>query len=321
LEGRAPDACRSLVAERRLLEFLVSPEDAGSRLDVVLGRRPEMGSRSQVVGAIKSGDVTVDGIARVKSYLLSEGQTVAAALLDEAPLDLLPEELAVPVLFEDEWLLVVDKPAGMAVHPSRGHSSGTLVHALLGHGLAGGEDFRPGVVHRLDKDTTGLLVVAKSVEVHRRLVAMMRQRSVDRRYLALVHGSFSCESGTIEAPVGRDPVRRKSMAVGGVAAREARTHFQVLEQLGDFTLVEARLETGRTHQIRVHFLAIGHPVAGDPTYARRDALGLGRQFLHSHHLSFMHPMTGETIEIEAPLPADLAEVLARLRSETRRPGC
>jgi 23S rRNA pseudouridine1911/1915/1917 synthase len=216
---------------------------------------------------------------------------------------------------------VVDKPAGMAVHPSRGHSSGTLVHALLGHGLAGGEGFRPGVVHRLDKDTTGLLVVAKSTEVHRELVAMMRRRAVDRRYLALVHGGFACESGTIEAPVGRDPVRRKSMTIGGVAAREARTHFRVLEQLGDFTLVEARLETGRTHQIRVHFLAIGHPVAGDSTYARRDALGLGRQFLHSHRLSFTHPMTGERLDIEAPLPADLTDALARLRGETKRDGC
>jgi 23S rRNA pseudouridine1911/1915/1917 synthase len=190
---------------------------------------------------------------------------------------------------------------------------------LLGHGLTGGEDFRPGVVHRLDKDTTGLLVVAKSAEVHRRLVAMMRRRAVDRRYVALVHGRFACESGSIEAPVGRDPVRRKSMTIGGVAAREARTHFRVLEVLGDLTLVEARLETGRTHQIRVHFLAIGHPVAGDPTYARRDPLGLGRQFLHSYRLSFTHPMTGEELEVEAPLPADLAGVLERLRADTGSP--
>jgi 23S rRNA pseudouridine1911/1915/1917 synthase len=180
--------------------------------------------------------------------------------------------------------------------------------------LAGGEEFRPGLVHRLDKDTTGLLVVAKSAEAHRRLVAMIRRRAVDRRYLALVHGSFSGESGTIEAPVGRDPVRRKSMTVGGVAAREARTHFRVVERLGDFTLVEVRLETGRTHQIRVHFMAIGHPVAGDPTYARRDVLGVGRQFLHSYSLSFEHPMTGAAVDVKAPLPADLAATLARLRA-------
>ncbi len=294
--------------------FVVQAGERGLRLDVVLGRRAEMGSRTRVAELIRSGAVTVDGLQRAKSHLLTEGQTVAVTLPEEAPLDLVPESLPVPVLYEDEWLLVVDKPAGMAVHPSRGHSSGTLVHALLGHGLAGGEEFRPGVVHRLDKDTTGLLVVAKSSEVHRRLVGMMRRRAIDRRYLALVHGGFAGESGTIEAPVGRDPARRKSMAVGGVAAREARTHFRALERFGDFTLVEVRLETGRTHQIRVHFLAIGHPVAGDPTYGRRDALGLGRQFLHSHYLSFEHPMTGAEVRVEAPLPADLEAALARLRA-------
>ncbi|HLA82187.1 MAG TPA: RluA family pseudouridine synthase, partial [Thermoleophilia bacterium] len=168
-------------------------------------------------------------------------------------------------------------------------------------------------VHRLDKDTSGLLVVAKSTEVHRLLTDMMRRRAVDRRYLALVHGSFTVESGTIEAPVGRDPVRRKSMSVGGMAARDAVTHFNVLERLGGYTLVEVRLETGRTHQIRVHFLAIGHPVAGDPVYARRDTLGVKRQFLHSYRLAFAHPVTGESVCAESPLPADLAEVLQRLR--------
>jgi 23S rRNA pseudouridine1911/1915/1917 synthase len=155
-------------------------------------------------------------------------------------------------------------------------------------------------------------VVAKSAEVHRRLVAMMRERAVERRYIALVHGSFASASGTIEAPIGRDPVRRKAMTVGGSAAREARTHFRVLERLGDVTLVEVRLETGRTHQIRVHFLAIGHPVVGDRTYGRRDAFGLGRQFLHSARLTFVHPMTGAKIEVESPLPADLRAVLARV---------
>jgi 23S rRNA pseudouridine1911/1915/1917 synthase len=294
-------------------EFTVSPGDAGRRLDVVVGRRPEAGSRSRVAGLIRTGAVTVDGSVRAKSYVLAAGQVVAVSIPLQTPLDLVPERLEISVPYEDEWLLVADKPAGMAVHPSPGHSSGTLVHALLGHGLAGGEEFRPGVVHRLDSDTSGLLVVAKSVEVHRRLVAMMRQRSIDRRYVALVHGTFTADSGTIEAPVGRDPVRRKAMTIGGSAPREARTHFRVVERLGDLTLVEVRLETGRTHQIRVHFLAIGHPVAGDRTYGRRDALGLGRQFLHSGYLAFDHPMTGERIQVEAPLPGDLAAVLADLR--------
>jgi 23S rRNA pseudouridine1911/1915/1917 synthase len=294
--------------------FVVSADEAGARLDVVLGRREEIGSRSRVTRLVRSGAVTVDGVSRVKSSVVFEGQTVAVLLPAEIPTTPILESGVVPVLYEDEWLLVVDKPAGMAVHPSRGHGSGTLVHALVEHGLAGGEGFRPGVVHRLDKDTTGLLVVAKSAEAHRRLVAMMRKRSIDRRYLALVHGSFAAESGTIEAPIGRDPVRRKSMTVGGVSAREARTHFRVLERLRDFTLLEVRLETGRTHQIRVHFSAIGHPVAGDATYARRDVLGLGRQFLHSHRLSFSHPMTGLELQIEAPLPTDLARTLDRLRA-------
>jgi len=301
-----------------LHRYVVSPDEAGARLDVFLGGRPEMASRSRVATLIRAGAVTVDGAVRVKSHVLGEGQVVEVSLPREEPLDLVAETHEVPVLYEDEWLLVADKPAGMPVHPSRGHATGTLVHALLGHGLSGGEGFRPGIVHRLDKDTTGLLVVAKSPEVHRRLVAMMRRKAVDRRYLALVHGAFAAESGTIEAPVGRDPARRKSMTIGGVAAREARTHFRVLERLGDFTLVEARLDTGRTHQIRVHFLAIGHPVAGDPMYARRDTLGLGRQFLHSHRLSFVHPMTAEAIDVASPLPADLAATLTRLRASVGR---
>jgi 23S rRNA pseudouridine1911/1915/1917 synthase len=302
------------VSEHRLT-FVAGGAEAGSRLDAFLGRYEDLGSRTHVATLIRAGAVTVDGVGRPKSYSLTEGQTVVVVVPAEERSDILAEILPVPILFEDEWLMVVSKPAGMPVHPSRGHASGTLVNALVGHGAAGGEEFRPGVVHRLDKDTTGLLVVAKSVEVHRRLTALMRGRFVDRRYLALVHGTFTVESGTIEAPIGRDPVRRKSMAVGGMAARDAVTHFVVLERLGDYSLVEARLETGRTHQIRVHFLAIGHPVVGDPVYARRDPLKVGRQFLHSYRLSFTHPMTGEEISVEAPLPADLAEVVERLREE------
>jgi len=299
-----------------VFSLVIGPEEAGSRLDAVLGRQPEVGSRSQVAAMIGAGLVTVDGVRRPKSYRLESGQTISAAITEPGASGLVAEDVPLSVVFEDEWLLVVDKPAGMAVHPSKGHAGGTLVNALLGHGLAGGEEFRPGVVHRLDKDTTGLLIVAKSVETHRRLVRMMRERKVDRRYLALVHGSFAVDSGTIEAPIGRDPSNRKSMTVDGLAAREAFTHFRVLERLGDFTLVEARLDTGRTHQIRVHFLAIGHPVPGDPTYARRDALGVGRQFLHSYRLAFSHPMTGDALSFEAPLPSDLALILDGLRRST-----
>jgi 23S rRNA pseudouridine1911/1915/1917 synthase len=321
-DGTAGKGCAARSAGRARsgpFDYSVPADESGSRLDVFLASRPELGSRSQVVAWMRSGAVTVDGAVRAKSYLLSAGQRVVVIPPSVPALELVPEDLPVPIIYEDEWLLVVDKPAGMAVHPARGHSTGTLVHALLGHGVAGGEEFRPGVVHRLDKDTTGLLVVAKSAEAHRELVAMIRRREVDRRYLALVHGRFANDTGTIEAPVGRDPARRKSMRVGGLAAREARTHFRVLEGLGEFSLVEARLETGRTHQIRVHFLAIGHPVAGDPTYARHDVLGLGRQFLHSHRLAFSHPVTGQALSFEAPLPADLAETLVRLRAGAGSP--
>lgn len=222
-----------------------------------------------------------------------------------------PEDIPIPVVYEDEWLLVADKPAGVVVHPARGHPEGTLVNALVSHGLRGGNPGRPGVVHRLDKDTSGLLVLAKSEEAYSRLSEMIFEREIERVYLALVHGQVEGDSGTIEAPVGRNPRRRQSMTVGGVAARDAVTHFRVRERFSRYTYLEAELQTGRTHQIRVHFQAIGHPVAGDPTYGRRDPLGIGRQFLHSTRISFLHPISGRPVEAESDLPQDLAEALAR----------
>ncbi len=254
---------------------------------------------------------------RAKSFRLSAGQRITVDLPEEPGSQPMAEDLPITVAYEDEWLLVVDKPAGMVVHPSRGHASGTLVNALYGRGIAGGDVSRPGIVHRLDRDTSGLLVVAKDTEVHRRLQQMIRERHVERKYLALVHGRLATQTGTIEAPVGRDPQRRMSMAVGGTAARHAVTHFRVVEDLGDFSLLEVRLETGRTHQIRVHFLAIGHPVVGDPVYARRDALGVGRQFLHSAGLRFVHPVTGAEMSFESPLPPDLVRALAEARGPVR----
>lgn len=298
-------------------EFVVSAPEAGKRLDTFLANQAGFGSRSKVAELVSDGAVLVDGETRAKSFIVMEGQRVEAEVSEVAPpLKLVPEHAVLSIPFEDEWLLIVDKPAGMAVHPSAGHATGTLVHALLGHGVSGGDSFRPGVVHRLDKDTSGLLVVAKNAEVHRRLVAMMREKVIERRYLALVHGAFAGDSGTVEAPIGRDPVHRKTMAIGGSGARDARTHFKVLERFASFTLVEVRLDTGRTHQIRVHFLGIGHPVAGDPTYGRKDTLGVGRQFLHSARLRLEHPMTGDVLDVESPLAPDLAVVLSRLREET-----
>ena len=296
------------------LRFTVSPDQQGLRLDVFLGGVEPVGSRSQASLLCDGGLVRVDGRVRPKSHRLSGGETVDVALPAEPVASADPRSAVhVPVVYEDQWLLVADKPAGVVVHPAKGHQGDTLVDALREHGLAGGEEYRPGVVHRLDKDTSGLLVVAKDVAAHRLLQEMIRARDVDRRYLALVHGDIAAPSGTIEAPIGRDPQRRKNMSVGGAAAREAVTHFTVLERFGRFTLIEARLETGRTHQIRVHFLAIGHPVVGDPTYARRDVLGLGRQFLHSHRLRFRHPMDGTEVDVGSPLPEDLSGVLESLR--------
>ena len=299
-----------------LFEFSVDATEAGGRLDTLVGARPEVGSRSQGAALVEAGAVLVDGVPRPKSFRPEAGQVVTVQL-PEAVVSggMVAGGPGVPVLYEDRWLLVADKPAGMVVHPAKGHHEGTLVQLLAAHGPAGGEAFRPGVVHRLDRDTSGLLLVAKDLEVHRRLQRMIRAREVDRRYLALVHGNLAAATGTIEASIGRDPVRRKTMVVGGVAAREAVTHFVVLERFGDFTLLEARLETGRTHQIRVHLLAIGHPVVGDPTYARRDPLGIGRQFLHSHLIDLVHPVTGDRLHVESPLPEDLSVPLGRLRAE------
>jgi 23S rRNA pseudouridine1911/1915/1917 synthase len=298
------------------VSFIVAGGDDGARLDVVAARIPVVGSRNRAASLIDGGRVLVDGRSRPKSFKVAEGQNLTVIFEQETPDAMAAEELAVPIVFEDESLLVIDKPAGLVVHPAKGHPSGTLVNALLGHGLEGGEAFRPGIVHRLDKDTTGLMIVAKSSEAHRRLVRMMRAREIERHYLALVHGYFTADSGTIEAPIGRDPLRRKTMAVGGAGAREARTHFEVIERLGDYSLVDARLDTGRTHQIRVHFLAIGRPLAGDPVYARKDPLRVGRQFLHSHRLVFAHPLTGESLDFESPLPADLQSVLGHLRERS-----
>ncbi len=214
------------------------------------------------------------------------------------------------IVYRDEHLLVVDKPAGLVVHPARGHREGTLSQLLEGL-AAGGDPLRPGIVHRLDRDTSGLLVVARSDHAHAALQAAIRARRVEREYLALVDGRPPARTGTIDAPIGRDPNVRTRMAVGGNAPREARTHFTLDRALPAHTLLRVRLETGRTHQIRVHMRAIGHPVTGDPEYGTPGALGLQRQFLHAARLAFAHPVTGAPLELHSPLPADLAAALAR----------
>jgi 23S rRNA pseudouridine1911/1915/1917 synthase len=216
------------------------------------------------------------------------------------------------IVWQDEHLLVVDKPAGLVVHPARGHREGTLSQLLsAAAGVGGGDPDRPGIVHRLDRDTSGLLVVARSEEVHRLLQAALRKRLIEREYLALVEGRPPARTGTIEAPIGRDPRVRTRMAVGGVAPREARTHFTLERALRGASLLRLRLDTGRTHQIRVHLQAIGHPVCGDPEYGTPGLLGLERQFLHATRLALHHPITGERLEISSPLPDDLRTALER----------
>lgn len=299
----SPDGPRVIVVDR----------DAGRRLDVVVGELEEVGSRAEAQRLIEAGRVLVDGRRMAKRHLLAPGERVEVRPQPPAPTDLESEDLGIAVVYEDEHLLIVDKPAGIVTHPSRGHPTGTLVHGLLGR-IAGGDDpVRPGIVHRLDRDTSGLLIVARTPRAHRRLQRMMRDRAVDRRYLALVHGAFP-PAMTIDRPVGRDPRSRVRMTTATARGREAVTHLRRLEELGPFTLLEARLESGRTHQVRVHLESMGHPVVGDQVYGRRAPdLGLRRQFLHACRLAFQHPETGEELEFESPLPQDLTRALEAAR--------
>lgn len=284
------------------------------RLDRALAARPEVGSRSLAERLIAAGAVLVDGAPRPKSHRLEGGEEVVAELPEAEAL--VPEELELDVAWEDEYLLVVDKPAGVVVHPDATHRAGTLVHGLLAHEPAGGEEDRPGIVHRLDRDTSGLLVVAKSEEAHERLQELIRARELERRYLALVRGTPRSRSGRIQAPIGRDRFDRSRHSLDTATPRDAVTWFEVRELLPPRALLEVRLETGRTHQIRVHLEAIELPVCGDPVYGVAGDLGLERQFLHAYRLAFDHPSTGERIDVESPLPPDLAAALAAAREES-----
>ena len=296
------------------LRFAVADDDAGSRLDRALAARPEIGTRSLAERLLVDGAVTVDGAARQKSHRLEPGSVVVVEL-PQAAAGLSAEPLTVGVAYEDEHLLVVDKPAGMTMHPGAGTSTGTLAGQLVTLGAAGGHDpDRPGIVHRLDRDTSGLLVVARSQAVFDALQAAIRQRAVERRYLALVKGRPRSRTGRIDAPLGRDrrdPTRRSLDTEG---PREAITRFEVVETLHDRALLDVTLETGRTHQIRVHLAAIDLPVSGDVTYGVKADLGLERQFLHAHRLRFAHPVTGSDIDLESRLPDDLAAALDRARA-------
>ena len=296
------------------LRFSVADAQAGARLDRALADRDEIGTRSLAERLLREGAVTVDGATRPKSHRLEHGSVVEVAL-PGASGGLEPEAVTVRTVYEDEHLVVVDKPAGMTVHPGAGASSGTLAGQLLALGAAGGDDpERPGIVHRLDRDTSGLLVAARAQDAFAALQAAIRAREVERRYLGLVCGRPRSRSGRIDSPIGRDrrdPTRR---SLDTDEPRDAVTWFETRELLAGHTLLDVRLETGRTHQIRVHLAAIDLPVAGDALYGVRGDLGLERQFLHAHRLRFAHPVTGTELDLESPLPADLEIALTKARA-------
>jgi 23S rRNA pseudouridine1911/1915/1917 synthase len=292
----------------------VPEEAAGARLDRFLAGLPEIGSRAVAERLLRDGSVLVDGAARAKSARLAGGEELEFEAPGPVTTTLEPEEMELIVPYEDEHLLVVDKPAGLVVHPAPGHAQGTLVHGLLAYDVEGGDEpERPGIVHRLDRDTSGLMVVARSSEAHRRLQELVQQREVTREYLALVVGRPRSQRGTIEAPIGRDRRDAMRQSLDTDAPRDAVTHFEVDELLPRHALLRVRLETGRTHQIRVHLAAVDLPVAGDPLYGRAGELGLERQFLHAARLAFPHPVTGAPVEVSSPLPPELETALSTAR--------
>jgi 23S rRNA pseudouridine1911/1915/1917 synthase len=296
----------------------VAEADAGTRLDRFLAQ--PLGSRAHAQRAIEAGQVRVDGTVRPKRHVVAPGELIEIEPdTRERDPDTGPRA-PFAIAYEDRHLLVVDKPAGVVVHPARGHRQGTLSQALAGVAAGGEEPERAGIVHRLDRDTSGLLVVARSEEVHRRLRSLLWARKLRREYVALVDGQPDSRTGTIDAPIGRDRRDRLAMSIDTDSPRQARTHFEVEELLPEATLLRVVLETGRTHQIRVHLAAIGLPVCGDLLYgiparppARPDRYGLERQFLHAARLSFEHPVTGEPIDVRSPLPDDLRAALERAR--------
>jgi 23S rRNA pseudouridine1911/1915/1917 synthase len=293
----------------------VPAEAAGWRLDRFLAGLPEVGSRAAAERLVEAGNVRIDGAPRAKSYRLAERQRVELEPLPSG-LPLVPEPMELRIAFEDEHLLVVDKQAGVVVHPGAGPAVATLAGALLARGAAGGpEPERPGIVHRLDRETSGLMVVARSEDAYRRLQRLVRRRALERLYLALVGGRPRSRRGRIEAPIGRDRADPTRQSLDTDTPRDAVTEFEVAELLGQHALLRVRLETGRTHQIRVHLAAIELPVVGDRVYGV-PGLGLERQFLHAAELAFAHPFTGERVEVVSPLPRDLAAALARARRES-----
>jgi 23S rRNA pseudouridine1911/1915/1917 synthase len=298
-------------------EGTVGIDAAGQRLDQFLAE--PLGSRARAARLIGAGLVRLDGRTVQKRRLINAGEqvVVTAETLGQMPgFDPAhPASADFTVAYEDDGLIVVDKPAGVVVHPARGHESGTLAQALADRAAGGDDPYRAGIVHRLDRDTSGLLVIAKSDAVHRALKDLLQARLLRREYLTLVDGLPPAHSGTIDAPIGRDRRERLLHSIDTDAPREARTHFELLEPLRHEALLRVSLETGRTHQIRVHMQAIGHPVLGDTVYGGPARFGLERQFLHAARLAFPHPLTGDPIDVDSPLPPDLEAALELARAQ------
>ena len=300
----------------------VPPRAAGVRLDRFLADVPAVGTRSQAKRLVDAGRVTVDGATRKSAFALRAGARVEIVLPEPLPLEVAPEPLPLAILHEDEDLVAIDKPPGLVVHPAPGARRGTLVNALVHRfGVTGvGAPDRPGIVHRLDRDTSGVLLVARTPAALEALARQFRARTVEKRYLAVVRGALEPASGTIDRPIGRHPTARKQMSVRSRRGRPAVTHWTVLERLPGATLVRLRPETGRTHQLRVHLAALGHPILGDRVYGGGGGPSAARQALHAEAIAFDHPRTGRRVTLRAPLPADLDELLRRLRQEAGSKG-
>jgi 23S rRNA pseudouridine1911/1915/1917 synthase len=297
------------------MEHIIHEEQKGDRIDKAVSILDSEWSRTQVQQWIKDGHVLVNGKPVKTNYKCVINDKIEITIPEPEELDVIPEEMDLDIYYEDRDVLVVNKPRGMVVHPAPGHLTGTLVNGLMAHckdlsGING--VLRPGIVHRIDKDTSGLLMVAKNDLAHESLVNQLVEKTVTRKYKAIVHGVIPHDFGTIDAPLGRDPKERQSMTVVD-DGKHAVTHFHVLERFNTFTFVECQLETGRTHQIRVHMKYIGYPLAGDPKYGPKKTLDINGQALHAGVLGFIHPRSGEYLEFEAPLPEDFEKLLEQLR--------
>jgi 23S rRNA pseudouridine1911/1915/1917 synthase len=311
------------------IQYKVLEEENGKRLDILISEKKDILSRSQAQNAIKDRDVQVNNLFQKPSYRVSPGDIIDITIKDAVPLQAEPEDIYIEIIYEDSYLVVVNKPAGMVVHPGCGNFSGTMVNALLYHckSLSGiGGVIRPGIVHRLDKGTSGVLVVAKNDLAHQNLSEQFKQHTAIRKYKALVFGRMDERSGTVKGSIGRHRLNRKKMSIKSKKGRDAITHWEVIEEFDDLTFIEAKLETGRTHQVRVHLESIGHSIAGDNIYGSskqlkgfkqklRDLLKtINRPLLHAGYLEFIHPINKDQMSFEVPLPHDFVNVLNALRS-------